>query len=248
MGKIVAIGGGEIDKNETLTLDKEIIKLSGKKHPRVLFIPTASRDAQVYIDNFTNLYANKLGCAVDTLRLIGQGISIAEINKKILTSDIIYVGGGNTLMMMKLWRKLGIDKVLERAYKQGTVLCGISAGAICWFTFGNSDSRQFKKPDAPLIKVSGLGLLNGLLCPHYHSKKYAKGRASSLKNMMKNTPGVALAIDDFCAVAFLDDFYKVITSKDGAYAYKVYWKQGTFHHEKVEQELDFKAINGLLTK
>lgn len=114
MGKIVAIGGGEISKQETLSIDKEIIKLSGKKQPNVLFIPTASSDAPKYSDDFAKYYGTALGCNVNVLTLINKEIDIKAIKNKILNADIIYVGGGNTLMMMKLWRKIGVDKILER--------------------------------------------------------------------------------------------------------------------------------------
>jgi len=233
MGKIVAIGGGEIKTHETLAIDKEIIKLSGKKRPSVLFIPTASSDSAEYINTFIDYYGKYLGCKVDILKLIKRNISAEEIKNKIMTSDIVYVGGGNTLMMMKLWRKLGVDSILKKAYKSGIVLCGISAGAICWFRFGNSDSRRFTNPSAPLIRVRGLGIVNGLLCPHYHSKKYSKDRAETLKEMMKRTAGKALAIDDFCAVSIVDNTYKVITSRPSAHAYSIYWKRGEFCHERV---------------
>ena len=248
MRTIVAIGGGEIGEHETLAIDKEIIRLSGKKRPMVLFIPTASSDAQGYIDTFVDYYGKYLNCNVNILKLIDQHIDTKEISEKILGSDIIYVGGGNTLMMMTLWRKLGVDIMLKKAYNKGIILSGVSAGAICWFKFGNSDSRRFKNSKAPLIKVSGLGLLDGLLCPHYHSVKYDKDRASSLKEMMNKTPGVSLAIDDFCAVVFIDGTYKVITSKDGSHAYKIYWKRGKFYHEKIGQGFDLQHIDKLLTK
>lgn len=236
MGKIVAIGGGEISKQETLAIDKEIITLAGKEEPSVLFIPTASSDAPKYSDNFAKYYGKVLGCNVDVLNLIKQDIDIKVINHKILSADIIYVGGGNTLMMMKLWRKIGMNKTLEKAFKKNIVLCGISAGAICWFRWGNSDSRRFKNPNAPLIRVSGLGLINALCCPHYHSKKYAKDRPESLKEMMHKTPGIALAIDDYCAIEFIDYHCRVISSRPNAHAYKIYWKHGTFYHEKIDQD------------
>lgn len=248
MGKIVAIGGGEISKQETLAIDKEIIKLSGKKSPKVLFIPTASSDALSYIDDFENYYGRLLGCTVDTLKLINQPVEHKEITEKILNADIVYVGGGNTLMMMKLWRKLGVDKILKKAYQHGVVLCGISAGAICWFKFGNSDSRRFKNPVAKLIRVRGLGLLNGLLCPHYHSTKYATGRAASLKVMMKKTSGVALAIDDFGAIVFINEKYKVITARPCANAYKIYWSKNDFKREKIHQCSTFQSAKKLLSK
>ena len=246
MGTIVAIGGGEIADKETLAIDKEIIRLSGKKRPSVLFIPTASLDAQGYIDTFCDYYGTFLGCNVDVLRLIKSTRSKKEISEKILGADIIYVGGGNTLMMMTLWRKLGVDKMLQHAYRKGIVLCGISAGAICWCAYGNSDSRQFKNSKAPLIKVRGLGFIDVLLCPHYHSKKYDKGRRDSLKVMMQKTSVVALAIDDFCAVAFIDDQYKILRSKQNASAYKVYWKQKKFFHEKIDPDNKIHRIDEFL--
>ncbi len=248
MGSIVAIGGGEIKHHETLSIDKEIIKLSGKKTPKVLFIPTASSDEQEYIKNFISYYGEKLECYVDVLRLINQKIAIEEISKKILSSDIIYVGGGNTLKMMTLWRKLGVDVVLQDAYKNGIILSGVSAGAICWFRYGQSDSRRFKNPAAPLIKVRGLGIINGLLCPHYHSKKYSTGRVASLKEIMQKTSGIALAIDDFCALVVVGNTYKIVSSQKNAYAYKVYWSNDKFFCKKIEPGLDFRSIDLLLKK
>ena len=124
MGIIVAIGGGEIAQHETLVIDKEIIRLSGKKRPTVLFIPTASSDAQEYIDTFIDYYSKYLNCIVHVLKLINQHLGAKEISEKILNSDIIYVGGGNTLMMMTLWRKLGVDNMLKKAYEKGIILSG----------------------------------------------------------------------------------------------------------------------------
>ena len=135
MKKIVAVGGGEIGRPgysiETAKIDKEIIKLSGKKRPKFLFIPTASLDADDYVKVVNNYFGNKLGCVIDVLYLVNKKISRREIENKILNSDIIYVGGGNTFKMLKLWRKLGVDKVLAAAYKKGIVHSGVSAGAIC---------------------------------------------------------------------------------------------------------------------
>ena len=139
MGKIVAIGGGEIGRSgypvETTEIDQEIIRLSGKSKPRMLFIPTASSDSESYYNVVKNHFGTSLSCKVDVLYLLVNKPSRKEIEEKILSSDIIYVGGGNTLKMMKLWRKLGVDRLLKAAYDKGTVLCGLSAGAICWFEY-----------------------------------------------------------------------------------------------------------------
>ena len=127
MGKIIAIGGGEIGrpgyKIETEIIDKEIIKLSGMKKPKFLFIPTASSDSQGYIKVVEKYFGDRLGCKVDIL-LLNKDVDRSEIEDKILNSNIIYVGGGNTLKMMKTWRKKGVDKILHKAYKKGIILFG----------------------------------------------------------------------------------------------------------------------------
>ena len=159
--KLVIIGGGEIRKSESLSLDRETIKLTGKKHPKLLFIPTASSDHEGYCDAVKKHFGGKLGCRIDQLCLLKQRYSKKVIKEKILGSDIIYVGGGNTLMMMNTWRRTGVDKLLKAASSKGIVLSGVSAGSICWFSFGLSDSRRFKNPKADLIRVSGLGIIDG---------------------------------------------------------------------------------------
>ncbi len=143
MGKIVAIGGGDMRALETLAIDKEIIALSGKSRPKALFIPTASSDSQEYWQAFQNAYGTELGCETNVLYLLNVNPTKDELEEKILSSDLIYVGGGNTLMMMRRWRRLGVDKILETAYNRDIVLTGLSAGCICWFSWGHSDSMAF---------------------------------------------------------------------------------------------------------
>ncbi len=178
MQKIVAIGGGEIGRPgfpvETTSIDKEIIFLSGKKRPKLLFIPTASSDSESYFEVVKQHFGKRLGCETDVLYLIKNRQQKNEIEKKILGSDIIYVGGGNTLKMMKIWRKLGVDKMLLKARNKGIVLSGVSAGAICWFSFGLSDSLLFSNKNAPMIRVRGLNFVQHLFCPHYNFEKKRK--------------------------------------------------------------------------
>ena len=96
------------------------------------------------------------------LFLIKEQPSREQIRTKISSADIIHVGGGNTLLMMRIWRRLGVDHLLEAAYQDGTVLAGISAGSICWFDSGHSDSMSFYNPRKwKYINVRGLGLLKG---------------------------------------------------------------------------------------
>src|SRR5438046_671605 len=104
---IVAIGGGKIRTRGTAPIDREIIRLSNKKNPRLLFIPTASSDAELYWRRVQEYFGGYLKCKTDVLFLIQERPSKSEIRKKILSADIVYVGGGNTLKMMRLWRRLG---------------------------------------------------------------------------------------------------------------------------------------------
>jgi len=247
--KIVAIGGGEIGRPgfpvETTKIDKEIISLSGKKNPKVLFIPTASSDSEGYVEVFNKHYGKRLGCKIDVLYLIKDKLSKKQVKEKILGSDIVYVGGGNTAKLMRVWKKAGLDKILKKAGDQELILSGVSAGSICWCKYGLSDSRKFNNPNATFIKVSGLGFINTLYSPHYN---FERQRKKGLKEMMRKSSGVAMAIDNCCAIEIIDDQYKIICSKKGANAYKVYWNKGKFHEEAIEQDKNFHPLSEILQK
>ena len=249
MKKIIALGGGEIGSPgspvETTKIDKEIINLTGKKNPRVLFIPTASSDSLGYAETFRKHFEDRLGCKVSVLRVVKEKMFHAEIERIVLSVDAIYVGGGNTLAMMRTWRACGLDTILRKAWDKGIVFSGLSAGSICWFTYGTSDSRRFNNPKADLIKVSGLGFIPATHSPHYDVEK---DRRPGLKKIMKKTSGVAVAIDNCCAIECVGDTYRVISSKPHAKAYKVYWKQGKCHEEEIAQNKEFAPLRDLLTK
>lgn len=249
MKKIIAVGGGQIGgrpgvKIETLGIDKEIVNLSGKRNPRLLFIPTASGDASGYVEMVKNYFGKKLGCKVDSLELVAKKYTKKELEDKILKTDIVYVGGGNTLKMMKVWRKFGVDILLEKAMKKGVVLSGLSAGSICWFQYGNSDSARFgKNKEASMIRVRGLNMLPALHCPHYDIEKH---REASLKEMMKKNRGIAIAIDNCAALEVIGDQYRVIKTKKAANAYKVYWNNGKYHKELIVAKKNMQPLNKLL--
>ena len=245
MGRIVSIGGGEIKLNETLHIDKEIIRLTGKKKPKALFIPTASGDPSGYYELFKKAYS-KLGCTCDVLYLLKEKLSAAQIKKKILSADLIYVGGGNTLRMLKLWRKKGVDKLLIKAHKKGIVLSGLSAGAICWARFGSSDSRKFSNPkNWKLIKIKGLHLLPLTLSPHHLREPI---RTPKLKEIMKTTPGIALGLDDNCALIVEDDSYRLLASKKGARAHKMYRTGNKVVHEVLKADNKKRKMEELLKR
>lgn len=216
MGTIVAIGGGEIGRPgypvETTTIDRHIIELAKKRRPRLLFIPTASHDSQGYCDVVEQHFGERLGCQVNHLRLYGN----ADDPRDILKTDIIYVGGGNTLSMMRLWRKHGIDELLKKAYKKGIILSGLSAGANCWFTQCVSDSWKMRDPKKPYIRVHGIGLIDGLFCPHLDAEE---GRREAMQKILQRTPGIGYAADNCAAIVFQDENVYSVTSKSTAHAY-----------------------------
>ena len=224
---IVAIGGGEIRTRGTARIDREIIRLSNKKHPNLLFIPTASSDSERYWKHVQQYFGKFLKCKTDVLFLINEKPSFEDIQRQISRADIIYVGGGNTLQMMRVWRRLGVDKLLRSAWENGTVLCGISAGAICWFDSGHSDSMSFYNPKKwKYINVNGLGLLKGIFCPHYNSMTRGIPRRNHFREMIRHAGGIGIAVENNCAIEFVDGFYKIIRSNRYARAYRLY-KDGT---------------------
>jgi len=247
MLKIVAIGGGQKIKSgfsvKAPAIDRELVKLSGKSSPRLLFIPTASSDSRSYIKEIKSYFGKTLKCKVDVLCLYSN-LPAKEIRRKILNADIVYAGGGNTLKMMKFWRKMNVDKLLKKAAKNGTVLSGVSAGGICWFRYGNSDSRRFKNPQADLIRVKGLNFIPILFCPHYDVEK---DRKADLKKMMRKTAGVGIAVDNCCAVEIIDDDYRIIASNSNANAYKVYWSRNKYHEERLKKDKKYKKLTDLIT-
>ena len=244
---IVAIGGGEIRTRGTAAIDREIIRLSGKNNPKLLFIPTASSDSEIYWNHIEEYFGGFLKCKTSVLFLMTGNLSPEQIRKKIVAADIIYVGGGNTLQMMRIWRSLGVDKLLKAAYENETVLCGISAGSICWFDSGHSDSMSFYNPRKwKYINVKGLGLIQGMHCPHYNSRTMGVPRRKHFRDMIRKTRGIGIAIENNCAIEFIDGrFYKVIRSKSYAGAYKVYKRGGKVVSEQIRPEKQLKPVDNL---
>lgn len=215
---IIAIGGGEVSQNQTYEIDKFIVESSKKENPNFLFIPTASRDAEAYIEVINNLYEN-LGCTTDTLYLSNVEVNKEEVNQKIENADIIYVGGGNTSYMMEVWRQYSVDKALIRAYTSGKVLSGLSAGSICWFIAGHSDSEFIEGVERPKHKwVKGLGIIPYLHCPHYDEPERA-----DFDEFFAGQVADAIAIENQVAIVWENNEIKVIKSNTDKNAYRLSW-------------------------
>jgi dipeptidase E len=162
-GHIVALGGGGFSMEpDNLALDRYILSLwrDPDREPRVCFIPTATRDSADYIGRFYSAF-EKLPCWPTHLALTNP--QTADPSSVVLDNDIFYVGGGNTREMLAIWRRCGLDHALKEAWQAGKILCGISAGAICWFEQAISDSVV----EGELHPLKCLGFLPGTAAPHY---------------------------------------------------------------------------------
>ena len=240
---IVTIGGG----SNTLEIDRQIVQLTGKKNPSFLFIPTASSDHPKYIEMMKQDYEKTLGCEFQTLLLISEKPQFKEIKQKIQQADIIYIGGGNTLKMMKLWRRLGVDKLLISAYNKGTVMCGLSAGSICWYDNGHSDSMSYyNEKNWDYIRVKGLGLIKGTHCPHFESETLGIKRKDSFIKMIKKRGGTGIAVDDHAAIIYKDKEFKVINCLDTAAAYTLRRKRGEVICQKLPISKDYIPVDQML--
>ena len=161
---IVALGGGGFSEEpDNPLLDDFILDLTGKPRPRVCFVPTASGDAAGYVQRFYDAFPAGRAQATH-LPLFRR--TEPDLRAFVFGQDVIYVGGGNTVSMLAVWRAHGLDVVLREAWERGVVLCGLSAGALCWFEGGTTDS--FGNGLSPL--QDGLSLLPGSFCPHYDSE------------------------------------------------------------------------------
>lgn len=235
---IVAIGGGQVfvpcQPPETLAIDEYIVSLAQqnlslaglKRKPRVLFIPTASGDDLGYCNTIYTLYELRLGCNYNHLRLLAERLTADEIRHRISWADIIYVGGGNTLRMMRAWRRRGVDEELKAAYNDGTVMCGLSAGAICLFDAGISDSRKGSNPiNWKPILVKGLGLIPGVCCPHYDSE--GKWRKPACREMLRyHHSSVIIALEDLCALHVDGNGHYNTVSYANQRCYHISWQEG----------------------
>lgn len=246
MKRIFAIGGGEIKEFETLGIDREIVKSTNKKRPKALFIPTASGEPEGYIDSFNEVYGEKLGCETDVLKLIDTGITESQIEDKIMGSDTIYVGGGDTKSMLDIWRKNKVDKILEKAWENGVILSGLSAGSICWFRSGHSDSMSFTDGNEQwnYIKLDALGFIDAMHCPHYNEDN----RAEDFLNKIMEHDVIGIAIENNCAIEFKENEYRMLRSQEGSRAYKIFKKDGSIAKEEIDNLDRYMPIEKLLSK
>jgi peptidase E len=210
---IIAMGGGGFSMEpDNLALDQYVIEQTGVERPKVCFLSQASGEARDYIINFYNAFS-KLDCRPSHLSLFQP--HTADIRGFLMEQHVIYVGGGNTKSMLALWREWGLDHILREAMEAGTVLAGISAGAICWFEYCTTDSIP-----GDLTVLPCLGFLLGSCTPHYDGE--AQRRPTLHRVIASGLMPAGYAFDDGAAGHFVDgELTSVVSSRPNAKGYYV---------------------------
>ncbi len=206
-------------------------ELTGKEQPNICFVPTASGDDAEYIGRWKAV-CTELGLTPHVLRVWISSYSQQETYAEIISQmDAIIVGGGNTLNMLAIWEAQGIDVLLRKAYANGAVMGGGSAGSLCWFNGGTTDSRPKE-----LSIVGGLGLIDKSHCPHYNSEKSRRPLYHS--NILKGDLTDGYAVDDQAALHFVNGKVQQAVSLDKQnHSYYVSQKEGEIFEKKLEPQM-----------
>jgi dipeptidase E len=225
--QIIALGGGGFSMEpENLTLDRYILAQARAPEPAVAFLPTASGDSDNYVVRYYSAYL-RLPCRPSHLSFFRR---TPDLRSYILAQDVIYVGGGNTKSMLAVWREWSLPEILREAWESGIVLAGISAGAICWFEQGITDSFA-----SQLRVLDCLGFLHGSCCPHYDGEAERRPAYHQLLRNGEIAPG--FAIDDGAAIHFINnEVYRVVASRKEATAYRMRANNGAVQEEPIAVE------------
>ncbi len=214
--QIVALGGGGFSMEQgNPLLDDYVLSLTGAKRPRVCFLPTASGDADHYVVRFYRRFSP--GCEASHVSLFrrdqGTGGVEDDLATHLLAQDLIYVGGGNVVSMLGAWRAHGLDSVLRQAWRKGVVLCGPSAGSLCWFAESLSAFHGAPR------RVSGLGLLPYSNCVHYDAEP---ARRAEYHRFVGDGMRPGYAAEDGVALHFRrTHLERVVSSRPDGCAYRV---------------------------
>lgn len=197
-------------------LDDHVLGLTGAERPRVCFVPTASGDADHYVVRFYRAFAGRVEASHLSLfrRDRGGGAVEGDIAAHLLAQDLIYVGGGSVLSLLGTWRAHGIDRILEECWRSGVVLCGLSAGSLCWF------GEALTAFHGPPSRVEGLGLLPWSNCVHYDAEpeRSQEFRAAIAAGEI----GTGYGADDGAALHFVGaELAGVVGSRPAARAVRV---------------------------
>ena len=205
-------------------IDALVLRLTGKAKPRICFVPTPSGDLPEHIEKFYSAFGSE-ACHPSHLSFFRKpspgSLPLASFREQLVAQDVVYVGGGNTKSALGVWREWGAAEVFSQAYAAGVLLAGMSAGAMCWFEAGLTDSYW----GAGYQPLACLGFLPGGCGVHYHSDPQRRSRLHAAIAASAVPPSVA--IDDFAAVLFENEVVsKAFAWSPGARAYRVAPHQG----------------------
>lgn len=194
-------------------LDDHLLELTGRDRPRICFLATASGDADHYVVRFYKTFAARCEAShVSLFRRDRAGVE-GDVEGHLLTRDLVYVGGGSLLSMLGAWRAHGIDAILTRAWLRGTILCGLSAGSLCWF------AEAVTAFHGPPQVVRGLGLLPYANCVHYDGEA---SRRTAFNEHVARGMRAGFGVEDGAALRFAGrELAEVVSSRPAAGAYRV---------------------------
>jgi dipeptidase E len=210
--QIVAFGGGGFSQEAgNPLLDDFVLSLTGKERPRVCFLPTASGDADHYIVRFYNAFRD---CSHPShISLFRRERGVADIREHLLSADVIYVGGGSVISLLGTWRAHGVDAYVREAWENGTVLCGLSAGSLCWFADALTGFHGEAK------RIAGLGLLPFSNTVHYDAEPH---RRATFRRELLGGMAPGYAAEDGAALHFVgSELAQVVASRPNARAYRL---------------------------
>lgn len=228
---IIAIGGGEIRNKTTLEIDRYVASLIKQRanggRGNALFIGTASHDSMPYFNSFRKTYTSVFDIKAEVALIVYGEMDIERIKEKIQNADCLYIGGGDTVYMLEKWKETGLTELILKAYDEGKIICGLSAGAICWFNDMFTDYEIMRGESSKYVMKKGLGILQGTMCPHFNERKEDFFNAVKENNILN-----AYCVENDCAIEFVNGkFIKSVSA--GGKAYIIEYKDG----EIIEKEI-----------
>jgi peptidase E len=211
--QIVAFGGGgfSMEAGNPL-LDDYVLEVSGKVRPRVCFLASASGDADHYIVRFYRTF-DAQRCEPSHLSLFRREHDAPDLRSHLLAQDVIYVGGGSVISLLGVWRAHGIDEILREAWEAGVVLCGVSAGSLCWFR--EAVTAFHGSP----LRIGGLGFLPWSNTVHYDGER---DRDRAYRGFLVDGLCPGYAAEDGAALHFVGErLARVVSSRPKARAYRM---------------------------
>jgi peptidase E len=211
--QIVAFGGGGFSmESGNPLLDDYVLGLTGAERPRVCFLPSASGDADHYIVRFYRAFPADR-CEASHISLFRREQGPEDLREHLLSQDLIYVGGGSVVSLLGVWRAHGIDEILREAWEAGVILCGLSAGSLCWFSEAVTGFHGAPK------RVEGLGLLPFSNCVHYEPRSE---RRLAYHEFLREGMAPGYAAEDGAALHFTGtELTRVVASRTSARGYRL---------------------------